>query len=50
MQRIVDDEDTADHELAEKLLLAEFHAAHAVERRDDVVVEVADHAAVRERQ
>ena len=50
VQRIVDDEDAADYELAQEFLLAEFHAAHAVERRDDVVVEVADHAAVRERQ
>ena len=50
VQGIVDDEDAADHELTKEFLLAELHAAHAVKGRDDVVVEIADHAAIRQRQ
>ena len=50
VQRIVDDENAADHELPQELLFAEFHAAHAVKCRNDIVIEIADHAAVRERQ
>ena len=50
VQGIVDDENAADHELTKEFLLAELHAAHTVEGRDDVVVEIADHAAIRQRQ
>ena len=50
VQGIVDDEHAANHKLPQKLFVAELHAAHVVKGRDDIVVEIADHATVRERQ
>ena len=48
-QRIEDHEDAADHEFAEKLLLAHFHAAHTIEGRNDLIIEIPDEAAVGQR-
>ena len=49
-QGVEDHQVTADHELAEKLIFAERHCAHAVEGRGDFIVQIADHTAVRQRQ
>ncbi len=50
LERVNDDEDAAEHELAEEFFVANLHAAHAVERRDDFIIEVADEAAIGKRQ
>ena len=43
--RIEDNEDTGEHKFAQKFFFAEMHTAHAVKRRNNLVVQVTDHAA-----
>ena len=50
LQGIEDHQLAADHELPQKLIFIERHRAHAVEGRGDFVVQIAYHAAVRQRQ